>query len=319
MNIHKSTYKKLEEGCIDLMYSLHFCDDNADACSLRIANLIIDSVVEIESLSKAMYRKRHGSFDEKKFKFDSDFIDLLTDQYKLQKRKVIIVSPNSFFESLKAIKPFEKTVARRNKKGEITGYTYLWNEAYQHLKHDKAQSLLRFGTLRCLLQSMATLYVLHVIDTFEQVNIDDAGQPPSELYSIGSEIFAVKICNPFFGRGLDFDHPEKLKLRDIKHSVDEFLFLVAPEDFSLIGLQEVLEDMAESITKSCNWHFENTPEIRCSGIYDMRDWISLEGCLNLRNENDWNELVLKAFEKSTDMNHKTSINKMEFKQMINKF
>ena len=77
--------------------------------------------------------------------------------------------------------------------------------------------------------------------------------------------------------------------------------------------------MAESITKWCIGILRILLRLGVLEYCGMRDWISLEGCLNLRNENDWNELVLKAFEKSTDMNHKTSINKMEFKQMINKF
>ena len=151
-NIYWSVYKNLEKGVVNLSYSIHIDDNQLNVYSSYISDLILRASAEIESISKELYKLNGGS--KIKIKYDTDALEYLNNLWKLD-LKVVILSSINCFQTNKELKPFLKN--------EISTFhgkqTYSWNNSYQNLKHDRANSL-QYGSVKYLIDIMASLYVL---------------------------------------------------------------------------------------------------------------------------------------------------------------
>ncbi|MBE9584604.1 hypothetical protein IM792_09120 [Mucilaginibacter sp. JRF] len=206
-NLYWSVYKNLEKELIDIMFYIHIDDDQLNVYSPKIANLIVRCVVEIESITKDLY-KRHSGNQLGHKRYDDIGISYLEDIFALS-LKVIELSSIYCFQSQKRYFPFEKSETRTGKKD----LTFSWNNAYQNIKHDRANSL-KFGSLKYLFDAMSALYLLNIYLRDEKFNL---GKYPNYNYSnfpndMGSEIFSVKLylgssgipIDGKFGKSSDF-------------------------------------------------------------------------------------------------------------------
>jgi len=77
-NLYWSVFKNLEKEIITLSNQIHFDDKQLKIYSIKISELLIRTVVEIESISKELYFINGGSKpDDNKLYFDTDCIALL--------------------------------------------------------------------------------------------------------------------------------------------------------------------------------------------------------------------------------------------------
>lgn len=180
-------YKNLETEVTSLMYSIHVDDLQLAVYSSRISDLIIRSVVEIESISKTLYFENGGK-KRKNIHFDYDALSFLDDVWKLSS-KIIIINNVNCFQSEKILKPFVPDY--RTSAGKLT---YSWNNAYQSLKHDRINSL-HMGNLKSLFNSMAALFVLNVYYKKERYDLADDANGTKFLLNLGSDIFSIKLHN----------------------------------------------------------------------------------------------------------------------------
>lgn len=183
-NIYWPVYRNLEDEMDKLFYSIHIDDSQLNVYSSKIADLILRSSAEIESISKELYKKEGGS--KPNITFD-DAIKYLNKIWLLDK-KVILISSSSCFQTKKILTPFIKN-ERKTSNGKLT---YSWNNSYQNLKHDRANSL-PFGSLKYLFDIMSALFILNIYfknEVFELKRIHLAHNFPLNL---GSKIFSIKL------------------------------------------------------------------------------------------------------------------------------
>lgn len=230
-NIYWPVYKNLESGVLKLSYSIHIDDKQQDVYSSFISDLILRASAEIESISKELYKSNGGAKTEK-IKYDSDAIKYLNDLWKLERKVVIISSPNCF-QSTRELKPFIK-----NETSTFHGKpTFSWNNSYQNLKHDRANSL-TFGSIKYLFDIMSALYILNLYykdEAYELVNRDHQGI--NFPINLGSEIFAIKLHKWF---SYDGQHNYGKK-----EDFDECLYLTKYTDESLDKIKVATSDMIE--------------------------------------------------------------------------
>jgi len=205
-NIYYPVYKNLESEFLQLAFSIHIDDNQLGVYSSKITDLVIRAVTEIESISKELY-KTSGGAEKGKIHFDRVAIKHLNGLWNLDKKVVIISSPNIFLAN-KILKPFEKNELKTgSKKPE---QTFDWNNAYQNLKHDRANSL-KYGSIKYLLSAMAALYILNVYFKNDVFNLGKDSAGATFPVNLGSEIFSIKLhYNPnhslkdFYTKSSDF-------------------------------------------------------------------------------------------------------------------
>lgn len=200
-NIYWPVYKNIESELVDLTYDIHIDDNQINVYSSKISDLILRSATEIESIAKELYDKNGGP-KKANLLFDKDCIKYLNQIWKLED-KLVIVSSASCFQSAKIIKPFIKR--EQNFRDKLT---YSWNNAYQHLKHNRYQSL-HFGSLKYLFDILAALFILNLYFKDETYEITQKSTVPENM---GSEIFSIKIhkwrsydAQGVYGKNEDFD------------------------------------------------------------------------------------------------------------------
>lgn len=183
-NLYWPVYKNLESELNSLMFNIHIDDNQLSVYSSKIADLILRTVIEIESLSKELY-KIHGGVKTDFLKFDDDCIRYLNKVYMLENKEVIISSVNCF-QAQRIIKPFVKLVTRTGSSKK----TFSWNNSYQNLKHDRANAITH-GNLGNLFDGLAALFLLNVYYKNERIHIGKQGDSFSP--GLGSDIFSIKL------------------------------------------------------------------------------------------------------------------------------
>ncbi len=164
-NIYWPVYKNLEREFSELMFNIHIDDSQLGVYSLRISDLILRAAVEIESIAKDLY-SLNGGAKTSYIKYDEDAIKHLNKLWKLGK-KVVIISSLNCFVSNRLIYPFVKNKKRTGS----DRHTYGWNDAYQNIKHDRANNL-AYGNLRYLFDIMAALFILNIYYKDETIGLE---------------------------------------------------------------------------------------------------------------------------------------------------
>ena len=187
-NLYWQVYKNLEQEFISLSDLIYINDSQQDVYSMKIADLLIRTVIEIEALSKELYLNHSGSpVPEKDMYFDTICIKYLNDLWKLEKKVVYVVSPNVFFdkEENKVLKPLHKAMKRGTSSSD-------WNKAYQAVKHNRVKELHK-GNIKNLLHGLSALYILNLYYKDEKVENISNKERNSINLSFGSSLFSVKI------------------------------------------------------------------------------------------------------------------------------
>ena len=88
-NLYFPIYINLEREIIDLASSIHFNDEQSEVYSLKIADLIIRSSIELESIAKNIFIKKTKS----KPKNPGKCFKWLETNWKLSNKSISIISP----------------------------------------------------------------------------------------------------------------------------------------------------------------------------------------------------------------------------------
>jgi len=187
MNIFWPVYKNLESEFNKMMHYVHIDDTQLNVYSSKIADILLRSVVEIESISKELY-SRNGGTKTDHIKYDEDAIKHLIKIWAIDKKIVLITSPNCFLTKTE-IFPFVKDTTRTGKRTK----TYSWNNAYQDIKHDRGKYLTQ-GNIAHLFESMAALYLLNVYYSNNSFDLEKDSKGLSLSPSMGSDIFSIVIA-----------------------------------------------------------------------------------------------------------------------------
>lgn len=186
--LYWQVYLNLEREFLGLTETVYVNDAQQEVYSMRIADLLIRTVIEIEALAKELYLSNGGAVvpDEEMY-FDTVCLAHLDDLWNLDKKIVLVTSPNVYFEqeANKVLFPLHKARKRGSSSAD-------WNKAYQAVKHNRVKDLVR-GNIKHLLHGLAALYMLNLYyrdERFENLSDKDkANINPG----FGSSLFAVKI------------------------------------------------------------------------------------------------------------------------------
>lgn len=259
--IYWQIFKNLEHQFLDLANVIHINDSQQNVYSMQIADMIIQTVVEIEALAKELYLLNGGVVvpDEEMY-FDTVCMNHLNNIWRLEDKVVLVVSPNIYFDNdeNKILKPLNKASKRGTSSAD-------WNKAYQAVKHNRIKELKK-GNIKHLLHGLAALYVLNLY--YRDLQIKDLKDSEKSRIdaSFGSDLFAVKI-HTISGLGAD-------GIYEKKDDYDECVYIEVHEAKS--------KDAALKAFKSLNAYFNSNGiaelqkminERRKSGLEVTQEWI----------------------------------------------
>lgn len=183
-----NAYKRLEKEVLALSEVIHFDDHQRSVYSSKIGDLLVRSVIEIESLSKVLFDAEGGIRpSDRDLYFDTDCLALLENKWKISRKTIFISSPYFYFddENNKKLTPLHKAFKRGTSSSK-------WQQAYQAVKHDRLNNLRR-GNVENLLNALGALYILNIY--YRNATIDDVKDKDASNidWGLGSEIFSVTI------------------------------------------------------------------------------------------------------------------------------
>ena len=229
-NLYWPVYQNLEKEFLSICDIIHIDDSQLNVYSMKIAELLIRTVVEIESLAKNLYFSNGGSKpDDKDLYFDTDCMAHLVDIWDIDKKVVLVSSPNIFLtedENL-ILTPLHKS----NKRGTSSAD---WCKAYQAVKHNRVRELKR-GNLKHFLRALAALYILNLYFKDEKVNLITPGKDQFQDFSFGSQIFSVLKPNNISSFSGDGTYPKGADFE--KH-----IYVAIPDNEKYQEIVELLND-----------------------------------------------------------------------------
>lgn len=223
-----NAYRRLEKEVIALGEAILFDDDQLKVYSERIGDLLVRTVIEIESLSKELFFANGGNLPtDRDLFFDTDCLKLLEEKWLLSKKKVMVVSPYFHFTmpENKVLLPLRKAEKRGTSGSK-------WKQAYQAIKHDRINNFKK-GNLGNLLHALAALFLLNVYYKDAHFYLGEDYEGGKIDWGLGSDIFAVMVSkedrNPS-------DKAEYVKKKDY----EECVYLVKPTDGEIKRYLELL-------------------------------------------------------------------------------
>lgn len=241
--LHWNIYKGLEREFLCLAETIHINDRQVSVYSLKIAELLIRTAAEIESISKDLYCAVSGLSVGRETYFDTDCLKYLNDKWHLEKRVIYVNSQSVYFEE-EANRIFAPL-----KKASVQGACD-WKKAYQAVKHNGRMSIEK-GNLKNFLKALAALYLLNVYykGYTEHLVIGDAAASRRFNGPRDSDIFLVKVSS----LGESVGSNGYLPKRDL---YDDCTYLVRPSEASLQGMVDAINktnrDLVLEITSLLN-------------------------------------------------------------------
>ena len=264
-NLYWPVYINLEKELIKLSESIHIDDAQLNVYSVKISELLIRTVVEIESLAKNLYFANGGTkADDKDLYFDTDCMAHLVNIWDIDKKVVLVTSSNLFFEdeANRILTPLHKS----NKRGTSSAD---WCKAYQAVKHNRLKELKK-GNLKHFIRALAALYVLNLYYRDEKVSFIDANKEQIQDFSFGSHIFSVMKPNNIghvsvdgtYSKGKDFEKhiyvavPDEIKYKELtkllnkqNQSIEEALIQSIKTELLEGKLQSTQEDISRYLSE----------------------------------------------------------------------
>lgn len=186
--LYWQVYLNLEREFLELSDTIYINDEQQDVYSMKIADMLIRTVIEIEALSKELYLTNGGAVvpDEEMY-FDTVCMAHLDGLWNLDKKVVQVVSPGIYFEKEenRILRPLHKASKRGTSSSD-------WNKAYQAVKHNRVKELPK-GSIKNLLHGLAALYVLNLYYRDEKFSGLSNSEKASLNTGFGSRLFAVKV------------------------------------------------------------------------------------------------------------------------------
>lgn len=244
--LYWQVYKNLEREFQTLADTIYINDKQQEVYSMRIADLLIRTVIEIEALSKELYLMTGGDANiaDDDMYFDMVCIKHLNDLWNLDAKVVIVVSPDIYFEEErnKVLHPLHNA----HKRGKCD-----WKKAYQEVKHNRVKKLER-GNIKNLLHGLAALYVLNLYYRDEKVIKLKESEKNGLDASFGSKLFSVKIhqtqglsATGEYFKAADFDDCVYLQEYESETKLRAIESLIKVNEYMNNGSQAELEKLAE--------------------------------------------------------------------------
>ena len=228
-DLYWSVYKNLERELVGLSEVIHFDDAQLGVYSVKIADLLVRTCVEIESLAKVLYFECGGvePENEKDLYYDTMCLGLLNDQWKLARKKVSVVHPNMYFSKPENI---ELTPLHKAHKRGTSGAG--WARAYQAVKHNREKNL-KSGNIGNFIQALAALFILNVYHRNTEFIL---GKHPNDFDPrLNSEIFSVKFA---YSTGY-FSKTDS----SIKPDMEDCVYIIKGTDLTRGDLEDALRKL----------------------------------------------------------------------------
>ena len=239
-NFFWQSYLQIEKEVLDLTSYILINDSQFDVYSIKIADLIIRVNVEIESIAKEIYKNNNGPKPKngQHLIYDSECLKFLDTIWTLSKKQVIIINP--WFQLEKEENKIFPPLKNAYKTGEPK-----WKEAYQSLKHDRANSLQK-GSLRFLIKSMGALFLLNVYNQGVSQKFENITKIKEFDTSLGSSIFSVKL---FQESRMDFRDLENPNL-----NIMESVLISFPERERYVALESRITNLIKQFDEK-RWEY----------------------------------------------------------------
>lgn len=164
-NLFFPVYKQLEKELDELSYFITFDKKQLKTYSIKISELLLRTVSEIENISKELCKREKIKFYDKnkhirKVVYFNDYFEKLEHIFLLSKKYVSFDLDNCN-ENIFDVKlvPFKK-----DKTYTLNGKTksiWSWYYAYNKIKHDRVK-FFRYANLECLIKALAALFLLNI-------------------------------------------------------------------------------------------------------------------------------------------------------------
>lgn len=231
--LYWSVYKNLEKEVLELSQWVFIDDSQLSSYSVKTADLLIRTAVEIESLSKTLYFDYGGTKpDDNNLYFDKDCLKLLQEKLKIGS-KVVFVSDVFQYCSKK-----ENIVLYPLHNSWIMGKCD-WKKAYQAIKHDRYNQLKK-GNIKHLLRALASLYILNLYYSNKTFILENDARAVSLDNRMGSDLFSIKT------------HVDKINITetsviDKRPDFDECVYFVKPTDEGITNIRTVLKELQADV------------------------------------------------------------------------
>jgi len=257
-NLYWSVFQNLEKEIINLSNQIHFDDTQIEIYSIKISELLIRTVVEVESISKELYIINGGlKPDNNELFFDTDCLNLLETKWLLSRKKIQVTSPNFYFslEENQVLTPLKKA----NKRGSSSSD---WLRAYQAIKHNRAKNLEK-GNIKHLIRALAGLYILNLYYRDVSFKLEKDASGTNFDTNIGSEIFSVSVhSNQTLSAEKDYEK---------NSDFDECIYLIKPTDNSRTFVQNSLLTVNQKTQERFKANVEKEVEKRLRQQQDSED------------------------------------------------
>lgn len=293
--LYWQVYKNLEKEFLGLADVIHVDDKQLEVYSMKIADLLIRTVVEIEAIAKELYLSNGGVIvpDNEMF-FDTVCMKHLDSLWNLEKKVVLVVCPSLYLkeEKNKILKPLHKATRRGTSSAS-------WNKAYQAVKHNRVRELTK-GNIKNLLVALAALYVLNLYLKDDKMDKVSQGDMKNIDSSFGSELFAVKVHDPHGIRTdgvyikntdydecvyiYDYESDFKRKATDAMKALNDY----SNKEIQKILVEKIKERASQGLEITEKWldkeRINATGQIYPVKDYDVQKKMSLLGKLIYRLE-----------------------------------
>ena len=242
-------YKNLETETLELANYIQFSDDQLSVYSMHIADLLVRCSMEIEAISKELYKLSNGpkvydtNGNERQLYFDTDCLAYLDKQWGICARKVMITATRFYFinEEFQTLQPLKNA----DKRGKAK-----WKKAYQAVKHDRKNSI-KQGNINNLLLALAALYILNVYYKDNRIDLGETNNPEQVFDSrFGSEIFSVTVANATVDIELNGKVTDKSLSMKKHEECKEAIYIIRLTDSARVEIFKTMEWANKNIIKT---------------------------------------------------------------------
>lgn len=180
INLYWPVYHNLEKEVLSLANDIHFCDEQLDVFSIKIADLLFRASAELESIIKNLYRIEKDTEP----KTPGDALIELNNLWALDRKTVTMSASNMYFtsENHRVFAPFEYADKDEND----------YYSAYNAVKHDRVKNITK-ANIRVLLRLMASLYLLNIYYKNKEFGVKDDNEIYQFDASLGSQLFSIAV------------------------------------------------------------------------------------------------------------------------------
>jgi len=199
-NLYWPVYKNLEREVLALSNHIHFDDNQLIVYSVKIAELLLRCVTEIEAISKDLYETNGGDMypkdnngNDRQLYFDTDCLEYFERIWTLSKKQVIVSAISFYFkkDENKILTPLKNA----NKHGKCD-----WKRAYQSIKHNRSKEI-KQANVKHLVRALAALYLLNIYyrnESFEINRFENIFKRKEFEYNFDSDIFSIQSTLSIF-------------------------------------------------------------------------------------------------------------------------